>query len=91
MRNDTTNRSPGSVKTKNDRSIPYCGSTRPNSTPFIHSCTVDHCWDAAAPAKKPSSAGAATMTTLRSGSTASRYWSRLACSGVVGAYTGREW
>ncbi|MNW61455.1 hypothetical protein D3C74_395140 [compost metagenome] len=85
MRNPTTNRSTGSVNTKNEMSIPYCGSSVPKGTEFIASRTVLHCEDAAAPAKNPMMAGPATVTTLRSGSTASRYWSSVACSGVEGA------
>ncbi len=65
--------------------MPHCGSVVPNGTEFSARRTVCHCEDAAAPAKKPTSAGATIMTTLRSGSIASRYWSRVACSGVDGA------
>ena len=52
--------------------------------------SVCHCCDAAAPANRPSTAGPTIMTSRRSGSIASRYWSRFACSCVDGAYTGRD-
>ena len=73
------------VKTKNPRSMPNCGSVSPKGSLLNASSTVRHCAEAATPAKKPTRTGAAIMTTRRSGSTASRYWSSVACSGVLGA------
>ena len=89
MSSDTKKRSAGSVKTKKEMSIPHCGSVTPNDSPLSHRSTSSQRAAAARPANTPSTAGSATITSLRSGSIASRYWSSVACSGVDGAYTGR--
>ena len=85
VRKPRTNRTHGRVKTKNEMSRPKCGSFLPNDTLLRHSRNACHCPAAPVPASRPSTTGMPMVAIRRSGSIASRYWSRFCCCGVTGA------